>query len=228
MILTEGTEPVAPEQLARGRWVVSIEGMGGYDDRDPDLVAARVAENLRVRGVASGPASPALIVTQGDPASPRGIAAITLRVAEALRLERAMIVLDAALDPAHAPAADRRGVGAHCFYSQLAAIARTLPCAGEGDLLTLIERRVRAGVERRNGERARLGKAPLDDYFERFARLQELTKSVLGRLSERLLVAHTASEISPFSVTSFCDVGLASGLVSAADMVPYETTPAPP
>ncbi|MEE4298434.1 MAG: shikimate kinase [Pseudomonadales bacterium] len=218
----EGIELVAPERLVRGRWVISIEGMGGGDERDPALVAARVTANLRARGVRPGPASPALIVTQGDPPRPRGLAAITLRVAEALRLERAMIVLDAALDPTHACDADVRGVSARCFYSQLAAVARTLPAAGAHDLLTLIEQEVRSGVERRDRVRASLGMPPLDAACERFARLQELTRGVLGHLADRLLVAHTASDVRPFSVTSFCDVGLENGLVAAADMVPYE------
>ncbi|MEO0812544.1 MAG: shikimate kinase, partial [Myxococcota bacterium] len=67
-----------------------------------------------------------------------------------------------------------------------------------------------------------LGKPPLADYYHRFALLQELTKIVLKRFASQILVAHTASAISPFSVTSFYDVGLRTGHVAHGDLVPFE------
>ena len=37
-----------------------------------------------------------------------------------------------------------------------------------------------------------------------------------------LTVAHTSAEISPFSVTSFYEMGVAMGLIDAAQIVPFE------
>ena len=220
----DGGRPVplcSPRALARGRWVICIEGMGGYDRRDAAVVARRVADNLLAAGVPPGPDSPALVVTQGDPAGPRGIAAVTRGVAQRLGLERSMAVLDPELDPEHARRADRQGIRSCIRYGALAAEAARLPAQGHGQVLALVEEAVRAGIEARNLRRAELGKAPLAEHFPRFARLQELTKIVLRRHADRLLVAHTAARISPFSVTSFCEVGLGAGLVAPEDMVAF-------
>ena len=45
--------------------------------------------------------------------------------------------------------------------------------------------------------------------------------TALQRACGRITLAHTASEIYPFSVTSFHRVGTASGLYDEADVVPY-------
>ena len=61
----------------------------------------------------------------------------------------------------------------------------------------------------------------LPSYFLQYALLQEVSKAALQRACGRITLAHTASEIYPFSVTSFHRVGTASGLYDEADVVPY-------
>ena len=52
--------------------------------------------------------------------------------------------------------------------------------------------------------------------------LQEVTKAACNVICGDLTVAHTSAEISPFSVTSFYELGLALGLIDAAQIVPFE------
>ena len=65
-----------------------IEGMGGYDPRDPEPIALEMASQLRARWQADPPTKPVILVTQGDPIEARGISAITRGVAAALELPR--------------------------------------------------------------------------------------------------------------------------------------------
>ena len=58
-------------------------------------------------------------------------------------------------------------------------------------------------------------------YPRDYALLQEVSKAALQSACGRITLAHTASEIYPFSVTSFHRVGTASGLYDEADVVPY-------
>ena len=51
--------------------------------------------------------------------------------------------------------------------------------------------------------------------------LQETTKAACKQLCGGITIAHTSREINQFSVTSFYQVGLALGLIDAADMVPF-------
>ena len=85
-----------------------IEGMGGYDPRDPEPIALEMASQLCTRWEADPPTKPVILVTQGDPIEARGISAITRGVAAALELPRAMVFLDPAIADYHKPNADRK------------------------------------------------------------------------------------------------------------------------
>ena len=41
-----------------------IEGMGGYDPRDPEPIASRIVSHLRARWQAHSPTKPVILVTQ--------------------------------------------------------------------------------------------------------------------------------------------------------------------
>ena len=66
------------------------------------------------------------------------------------------------------------------------------------------------------------GKSALQSYYRDFALLQEVTKAACHMICGDLTVAHTSAEISPFSVTSFYQVGLELGLVGTDQIVAYE------
>ena len=66
--------------------------MGGYDTRDPKVVAESVVESIRRHWEARPPSKPVLLMIQGDPLEPRGISAITRLVADALMVDRGLIV----------------------------------------------------------------------------------------------------------------------------------------
>ena len=61
-----------------------IEGMGGYDPRDPAFVASQIIRQLANRWSTQPPSKPLLLITQGDPYEERGISAITRLVADEL------------------------------------------------------------------------------------------------------------------------------------------------
>lgn len=73
----------------------------------------------------------------------------------------------------------------------------------------------------KNTQRALLGKPPMADYYRIFALLQEVSKAAFYALCGELTLAHTSREIGEFSVTSFGQVGLDLGLISAANVAPY-------
>ena len=66
-----------------------IEGMGGYDPRDPEPIARQIASQLRERWRVQPPTQPVILLTQGDPIEKRGISAITRHVADELGAPRA-------------------------------------------------------------------------------------------------------------------------------------------
>ena len=84
-----------------------IEGMGGYDPRDPEPVAMQIVSQLRDRWRAQPLEKPVILVTQGDPIEERGISAITRHVAEELDIHRAMAFLDPHIADYHKPNADQ-------------------------------------------------------------------------------------------------------------------------
>ena len=196
-----------------------IEGMGGYDPRDPEPVAQQIASRLRARWQAQPPTKPIILVTQGDPSENRGISAITRGVAAALKLPRAMVFLDPAIADYHKPNADHHGVILEIPYSVLTSL---LEGEQPGSIVAL-ERAIDAALDAKNEQRKREGKGPMKSYYLDFARLQEVTKVACNRICGGITVAHTSAEISPYSVTSFYEVGVALGFIDANQIVPYQS-----
>jgi hypothetical protein len=198
---------------------VIIEGMGHYDPRDPTVVARHIHSQLErhwsERQIIID--KPKLVITQGDPLSERGISAITPRVATLLGVSRGLVCLDPDIASYHAPNADRDNVIVEVQYSEL---VRVLEAQRKGTIQEL-ELLVDSCLEQKNENRKSLGKPPLKDYFRKFALLQEVTKAACRQICGDVTVAHTAQNISDFSVTSFYQAGLELGLVEEHHMVPY-------
>ena len=207
-----------PHQTLPHYHPVVIEGMGGYDPRDPGVVAERIAGRLEDHWDLHPPGKPLLLIIQGDPLEPRGISAITPRVAARFGLGRALVCLDEPIAPYHARDADRENVILEYRYSQLANVLHSF----DGSIIPRLESAVETAIAERDQRREVLGKPPLKDWFRDFALLQEVTKAAARRLCGGITVAHTASDISEFSVTSFYSIGLELGLVNAAEFVSYE------
>ena len=195
-----------------------MEGMGGYDPRDPEPIARQIAYQLRERWQAQPPTQPVILLTQGDPIEQRGISAITRHVADELGVPRAMVFLDPDIADYHKPNADHHGVILEIPYSVLTSLVeRERP-----GVVSTLEQAVDAALAEKDQQRETEGKAPLQSYYRDFALLQEVTKAACNMTCGDLTVAHTSTEISPFSVTSFYEVGLAMGLIDAGQIVPFE------
>jgi len=194
-----------------------IEGMGGYDARDPALVCQQIIKDLQQAWRRRPPKKPVLLVTQGDPHEDRGIAAITRGVADGLKIPRGLIFLDRQIADYHAANADRYKVIVEIAYSQMADRLE----AAQAGCLEALSQQVRARIAAKNGERKQHNKPALPAYYFNFAMLQETTKAACKQLCGGITIAHTSREINQFSVTSFYQVGLALGLIDAADMVPF-------
>ena len=215
--MREMQKPSALEQLQRHHPLI-IEGMSGYDKRDPLAVASIIVRQLTDRWTVNPPTKPVLLVTQGDPYEERGISAITRLVADLLGVFRALIVLDADIADYHSPNADRYKNICEISYSTLAKILQTdMPGA-----LTAIEDGVDKCLAEKNARRANEGSPPLQHYYRDFALLQEVTKVACKQICGSLTVAHTSREISEFSVSSFYHVGLDSGLIDASEIVSFD------
>ena len=195
-----------------------IEGMGGYDPRDPVPVAMQIVAQLRDRWRAQPPAKPVILVTQGDPIEERGISAITRRVAGELDISRAMAFLEPDVADYHKPNADHHGVVLEIPFSTLISLLES----GRPGVTGSLEQAVDTVLAKKNQQREREGKGALQHYYRDFALLQEVTKAACNRICGEITVAHTSTEISPFSVTSFYQVGLDLGLVTADQIVAYE------
>ena len=194
-----------------------IEGMGDYDPRDPNLVALKIVKGLEEHWVVKPPKLPVLLVTQGDPYAEKGISAITRKIADELNISRAMVYLDANIADYHEPNADHYKVVHKIPYSQL---KRILNNAHNG-ILEELARRVYDRLEKKNKARKALKMPELAEYFYDFAMLQEVTKIGVKQICGALTVAHTCGDISPFSVTSFNEVGMEMGKIEATDIVPF-------
>lgn len=192
-----------------------IEGMGGYDPRDPAPVAMQIVLQLHDRWRTQPPAKPVILVTQGDPFEARGISAITRHVADELGIHRAMAFLDPDIADYHKPNADHHGVIIEIPYSLL---TKVLENEHLGVMRTLEQAIDRALVEK-NQQREIEGKAALQSYYRHFALLQEVSKAACNRICGEITLAHTSAEISPFSVTSFYKVGLELGLITAEEIM---------
>ncbi|PDH38118.1 MAG: shikimate kinase [Halieaceae bacterium MED-G27] len=195
-----------------------VEGMGGYDTRDPKRVAQDVVESVQSHWRLHPPSKPPLLIVQGDPLEPRGISAITPLVATELGLERGLIVLDEDIASYHAPNADRDNVVMEARYSQL---VERLEEDHPGTVL-LIETAVDTLLAEKNKSREHLDKPPLADYYRSFALLQEVSKAALGQLCNELTLVHTSEEIGDFSVTSFYTVCLELGLLTPNNIVAFD------
>lgn len=194
-----------------------IEGMGDYDPREPAPVAANIATQLRSRWSVMPPTKPVLLITQGDPIAQRGISAITRLVADELNVPRGLIYLDTHLADYHEPNADRHKVILELPYSQLVNhLNSEIP-----GTLTDLEAAIQGELEAKNARRAAQQKPPLQDYYETFALLQEVTKFACQQLCGEITVAHTSVEMADSSVSSFYEVGLELGLLDRADIVAY-------
>tara|TARA_X000000950_G_scaffold207230_1_gene249258 strand:+ start:114 stop:764 length:651 start_codon:yes stop_codon:yes gene_type:complete len=195
-----------------------IEGMGGYDPRDPEPIAALLVSQLRDRWQARPPTRPLILVTQGDPIEERGISAITRHVADELGIPRAMVFLDPDIADYHKPNADHHGVILEIRYSALTSLLER----ERAGVMSTLERAIDAALAEKDHQRESEGKAPLQSYYRDFALLQEVTKAACNVICGDLTIAHTSAKISPFSVTSFYAVGLAMGLIDAGQIVPFE------
>ena len=195
-----------------------IEGMGGYDPRDPEPIARQITFQLRERWQAQPPTKPVILLTQGDPIEERGISAITRHLADKLGVPRAMVFLDPDIADYHKPNADHQGVILEISYSALVSLLE-----GEhAGVISTLEQAIDTALAEKDQQRETEGKAPLQSYYRDFAMLQEVTKAACNVICGDLTVAHTSAEISPFSVTSFYELGLALGLIDAGQIVPFE------
>ena len=201
----------------RGYHPLFVEGMGGYDTRDPARVANTVVASVKAHWEQYPPSKPPLLIIQGDPLEPKGISAITPRVAKILQLERGLIVLDEGLADYHSPNADRDNVILETRYSEAVAfLERHQP-----GLLAEIESAVDALLADKNQKRASLQKPAMADYYRIFALLQEVSKAAFAALCSEVTLVHTSGEIGEFSVTSFGRVGLDLGHISVSSVAPF-------
>uniref|UniRef100_A0A7R9ZTY0 Uncharacterized protein n=1 Tax=Pseudo-nitzschia arenysensis TaxID=697910 RepID=A0A7R9ZTY0_9STRA len=199
---------------------IVIEGMGYYDPRDPTTVASSIVASIRktTASLEKNNSKPFLVVTQGDPLAPKGISAITPLVAESLsNNNRGLVCLDESIEPSHSRDADRTNVVLEVHYSQLLQVLQNEDKMFPNRLETAVDKHI---FEQNEG-RAKAGKPPVKSYFKTYAMLQEVTKAGLKALCGDITIAHTSSEINPFSVTSFYEVGLDLGLYDATNMVAY-------
>ena len=194
-----------------------VEGMGGYDTRDPERVADFVAASVSAHWKQYPPSKPPLLIIQGDPLESRGISAITPLVANILQLKRGLIVLDEDLADYHSPNADRNNVVLEIRYSEVAAFVESQ----KPGAVAKIESAVDALLAEKNTKRILLGKPPMADYYRIFALLQEVSKASLAALCGEITLVHTSREIDDFSVTSFGQVGLDLDLISPKDVAPF-------
>lgn len=227
---------------------VVIEGMGYYDPRDPSVVADQIVTQLtkhwqRQDKCNNNHNKPKLLITQGDPLTERGISAITPLVSERLGIPRGLVVLDDCIDPNHSLSAPRDNVVLEVKYSQLFhcldLLPLPLPLNGDSNdrgveeanhrtstssssIATHLTQRVERSIATKNQQRQKVEKPPLKSYFKDYAMLQEVTKAACQVVCGDITVAHTAQDISDFSVTSFYQVGLDLGLLDFdAHYVPY-------
>ena len=194
-----------------------VEGMGGYDTRDPELVANIVAASVSAHWEENPPSKPPLLIIQGDPIEPKGISAITPLVANILQLKRGLIVLDEDLADYHSPNADRNNVVLETCYSEIAAFIEI----HRPGTLVKIEGAVNALLAEKSQKPVLLGKLPMADYYRIFALLQEVSKAAFAALCGELTLVHTSREVDEFSLTSLGHVGLDLDLIRSKNVVPF-------
>ena len=196
-----------------------IEGMGGYDPREPAPVAMQIVSQLHDRWRERPLAKPVILVTQGDPLEARGISAITRHLTDELDIPRAMAFLDPDIADYHKPNADHHGVILEIPYSLLTKVLENKHLG----VMAALEQAVDRALVEKNQQRDIAGKGALQSYYRDFALLQEVTKAACNVICGALTVAHTSAEISPHSVTSFYRMGVALGLIGAEQIMPYHS-----
>ena len=149
-----------------------------------------------------------------------------------LGIQRGLVVLDDHIDPDHAPNAPRDNVIVECKYSDMLEVlkqqqnananANDMANGTRACIATRLEDTVDAYLARKNAKRQQMDKPPLKSYFKDYVMLQEVTKAACRAVCDDITVAHTANEISDFSVTSFYEVGIELGLLDLdRHYVPY-------
>ena len=196
-----------------------IEGMGGYDPREPAPVAMQIVSQLHDRWRERPLTKPVILVTQGDPLEARGISAITRHVTDELDIPRAMAFLDPDIADYHKPNADHHGVILEIPYSLLTKVVENKHLG----VMAALEQAVDRALVEKNQQRDIAGKGALQSYYRDFALLQEVTKAACNVICGALTVAHTSAEVSPHSVTSFYRMGVALGLIEAEQIMPYHS-----
>ena len=80
-----------------------------------------------------------------------------------------------------------------------------------------------SAIAAKNAQSEAAGRSHLPQYTRKFAILQEVSKAALQKTCGSLTLAHTMpqAQMSPYSVTSFFEVGLAQGVYDEADVVPF-------
>ena len=195
-----------------------VEGMSGYDLRDPEPVALDVVRALRKHWDTRPPSKAVLLIIQGDPLTEKGVSAITPRVASALGVQRGLIALDEEIADYHLLNADRDNVVLETLFSE---VVHWLESYSPGTLMQ-IETAIDALIRDKNCNRSALGKPPLADYFPAFVRLQEVSKVALSALCGEMTLVHTSAQLVPSSVSSFYTVGIGLGLIDPSDIVALE------
>ena len=129
-----------------------------------------------------------------------------------------MAFLDPHIADYHKPNADHLGVILEIPYSVLTTLLENERLG----VMSTLEQAIDSALVEKNQQRAVEGKGTLQNYYRDFALLQEITKAAFSMICGDLTVAHTSAEISPFSVTSFCEVGVALELVDAEQIMAYD------
>ena len=198
-----------------GHHPLVIEGMGGYDTRNPLSVATIICDELREHWGKEPPKKPLILVTQGDPYEGRGVSAITRSVSDHLGISRILVFLDPSVVSYHAPNADRYKVTHEIPFSLL---VNRLNDEDER-VIPLINGLVDKNLQNKAVKRHVEGKKGLPEYYRNFALLQEITKVACKRICGELTIAQTSSELNEYSISSFYRVGLDLGLIDESDMV---------
>lgn len=204
------------ERLA-GFHPLVIEGMSGYDPRDPEPVAQRILALLTERWLAEKPSKPLILVTQGDPLEPRGISAITRLVSDALDVPRALVFLDPHIANYHKPNADYYRVELEVAFSSLVDYLQS----GDPRVIGRLEKAIDAGLSEKNARRVSEGRPALRDYYFDFAMLQEVTKAACNQICGDITLVHTSEPVAEYSVSSFYTVGLDLDLIAGRQIVAY-------
>lgn len=214
--LSQGSSDEGLQKLSEHHPVV-IEGMGGYDTRDPEVVASTIHDQLRKHWETTPPQKPLVLVTQGDPIEERGISAITRIMSDRLGVPRILAYLDPSIASYHAPNADRYKVSHEVLFSAL----KNQLHREDSNVVSSITNLVDEYLQTKTAKRLAEGKDKLPDYYRDFALLQEITKVACKTISGALTVAHTSSLLNEYSVSSFYHVGLDLGLIDSSEIVPF-------